>query len=99
MLYFDHMEGGGSKEAVKERLGISLSREQSEEFYHALCSFLVAKDAHAYVKLLRTKYELLKCGVSLRKCDYMIMEILLEKIETEHPLILASTSYVVKYKS
>lgn len=93
------MENRSAREAVMERLGISLSRGQLAELYQGLCDFLVAKNAHAYIELLRTKYKLLKGGISLRKCDFMIMELLLEKFESEHPLILASVAYVVKYKS
>lgn len=93
------MENSSAREAVMERLGISLSRVQAAEFYQGLCDFLVANNAHAYIELLRTKYELLKGGVSLQKCEFMIMEILLELFKSEHPLILASVAYVVKYKS
>lgn len=93
------MENRGSQEAVKEKLGISLSKGQSAEFYHELCNILVAKDAYAYVDLLRTKYELLQDGVSHRNCDYKTMENLLEMFESEHSLILSVIAYMVKYKS
>ena len=93
------MEGRGSQEAVMERLGISLSKIQSAELYNSLSNCLADRDAYAYVDMLRTKYELLTGGLNLQKCEYMIMEILLEKFEREHPLILASLTYVVKYKS
>lgn len=82
-----------------EKLGISLSRGESAEFYHELCHLLVAKDTHAYVELLSIKYELLKGGVSPRECDYMVMEILLGTFDRKHPFILTSVAYVVKYKS
>lgn len=93
------MENSSARKAVMERLGISLSRVQSAELYQGLCDFLIANNAHAYIELIRTKYELLKDGVSLRKCDFMIMDILLELFKSEHPLVLASVAYVVKYKS
>lgn len=82
-----------------DRLGISLSKTQSTDLYHELCSFLVTKDTFAYIDLLRTKYELLQEGVSLRECDYKIMENLLEKIESEYTLILNAIAYTVKYQS
>ncbi|RDV13635.1 hypothetical protein DXT99_19060 [Pontibacter diazotrophicus] len=93
------MENQGSQEAVMQRLGISLSKGQSAELYHKLCNFLVAKDTYAYIDLLRIKNELLVSGVSHRKCDYMTMGILLEKLESEYPLIISAVTYVVKYKS
>lgn len=93
------MGSRSAQEAVMERLGINLSRGESAEFYHELCSLLVARDTHAYVELLRTKYELLKGGISPWECDYMIMESLLETFVKEHPFILTAVAYVVKYKS
>lgn len=82
-----------------DRMGISLSNGQSAEFYYELCNFLIAKDAYTYVNLIRTKYELLKDRVCLQTCEYLIMEILLERFESKYPLVLSSLVYVVKYKS
>ncbi|MFD3003901.1 hypothetical protein ACFS7Z_26330 [Pontibacter toksunensis] len=93
------MENRSAQELVMQRLGIRLSSEQSAELYYGLCNFLVAKDAQAYIRILKIKYDLLKEGVRLEKCEYLIMEIMLEMFQSQHPLILTSVAYVVKYKS
>ena len=93
------MEGKSAQEAVRDRLGITLSERQSRELYIQLSQFLVAKDELAYIALLKTKYVLLQEGASIPDCDFLVMEILLEELERGHPLPLAAMVYLVRHSS
>ncbi len=93
------MEGKNALVAIRDKLGIRLSLAQSNELYFLMSNFLISKDELSFVDLLRKKYALLQDGVSLPVCDYLVMESLLERLESNYAIALAAITYVVRFKS
>lgn len=93
------MQKKSARKAIKNTLQVDLSDKAAQELYMNICNFLLHRDDKSYISVIRYKY-LLLCGeISTSVSDYLVMEQLIEKMQSKHPLVLSSLTYIARYKS
>jgi hypothetical protein len=93
------MQKKSAKKAIKDTLQVDLSEKDAQELYLNICNYLLHNDDKCYISVIRYKY-LLLCGeISTAVSDYLVMEQLIEKMQSRHSLVLSAITYIAKYKS
>jgi hypothetical protein len=92
------METKSAKQAVSDVLKVELEECHSQELYYNICSFLMDRDELSYVDIIKFKYSLLLDDFNQELIDYFVMEYVLNKMYTKHPLALTALTYLVTAK-
>lgn len=79
-------------------LKVELEECHSQELYYNICSFLMDRDELSYIDIIKFKYSLLIDDFNQELIDYFVMEYVLNKMYTKHPLALTALTYLVTAK-